>query len=168
MVKRVSAWPILLFAGRVQEATANTFRQISLPMAQVGIASDGMVSGIEMCRIYSSLQAPDGEAGETNQVNAQITNASKTSFFGLNRDQTLWARQHQASSAGATANHTYDRTKNESLMCDGKGMLVWDKKLFAGIAGVGNSNTKLLQFKVYGYLVEATPIEVVGQMEAGF
>jgi len=165
MVNRVNEWPVLLFIGRLAEASANTFVQLTIKLAQNAIASAGKVSGIEICKVISSLDAPDGEAGESNQVNANFTTASKTGFNSLSRSESIWVRQWKTSSAGATDSNTFERVKTDDLTCDGKGRLIWDKQLFAGVQGVGNSNTKLLQFQAWGYLVEGTPLEVLGQMQ---
>ncbi len=165
MVNRVNQWPILLFTGRIAEASANTYAEIALRMYQSMIASKGKVSGIEICRIVSSIVGPDAEAGETNQVNAQITKESRSNFLGIHQEQSIYVRRVMSGSAGDVATNVFERTQYDDLTCDGKGMIVWDKKLFAGIAGVGNSNTKVFQFAAYGYLVEGTALEVVGQMQ---
>lgn len=164
MVNRVNDWPIRLFSGRVVETSANTFTQIRVRLAHNAIPVEGKLQGMEICKIISSVLPPDAEAGETNQTTTQITNVSSTQFLGINKERTIWERRVSVGSAGATAAQSHERTKIDDIMCDGKGMIVWDREVFAAVFGVGNSNTKILEFAAFGYLVEGNVLAVVGQM----
>ncbi len=167
MVTRLHTNPIVIFRSSVTETAANTFTQVAieLPVAILG-AGNAKFQAVEFMHADVHMTNPSIEAGQSNNVQSQITRGLETALLNranegliLERDKSI--NSTEVTAVGEMVVRDDGWRRKEIAARDGKGMLIAERTIHHGIKGVGNASAEKTTWIMYGYLVSLTPDEIV-------
>ncbi len=162
-VRRLTALPLRIgFTVVETSASARTIQAINLPSVPSIAIARGEVKaiGIEIMKVFAEVSQVDPEAGQNNNVTAQLVKgASPGSLLEPNDQRSILRirntiRDVTVTSVGEIFIQTMQGRFYDLTDGDGRGELVLDNEIFAQVAGSGNANTKTFAGYLLYHLVD--------------
>lgn len=159
MAVRITENPIRVARWNVVEGGANTFAESELQLP-TGVLKN-KVQAIEMMKVVSGLDLPSVEAAQGNATFAHLSRDSQTTITNLDDDQCLFRREwrHTATEVTAVGEMLWIAELVEVTDLtdgDGRGEILLERSIFAGVLGSGNSSAKRFAGYMLGHIVEVS------------
>lgn len=165
MARRLTENPFRI-RWEVTETAANTYTEVDITLP-VAVIAGGKAQAVELMKMVAIIEEPSIEPGQSNSASGVLTRDSQTGLINYSSPDLI--ARHSLKYVGEDAagveqsafwNQTfvYDLTDG-----DGRGEVIYERTIHAGVLGVGNSQAMTFQGYALVHLVELESDEVAVQ-----